>query len=222
MFILKRQDVEISSIQHPKRDQKVPILSYQGQTFRLIQVFNAGQEEEARSFWRDLTDNQGKACVLLEEPERYSIWGKVRLEQLGIELPAQEGGAVSAVFTQACLLMLQAMYIDIEDLMGTKQAASFERDLTNIFQQWQFPQTDSPTAIKQLLTVNPINSLHTPTWQESLLNVLLQELHRLGKAYFGKSAFVGRILDALQDLPQGERSRFLEWLNHSPTGKLWS
>lgn len=222
MFILKRQDVEISSIQHPKRDQKVPILSYQGQTFRLIQVFSAGQEEEARSFWRDLTDNQGKACVLLEEPERYSVWGKVRLDQLGIELPAQEEGAVSAVFTQACLLMLQAMYIDIEDLMGTKQAASFERDLTNIFQQWRFPQTESPTAVKQLLSVNPLNSLHTPTWQESLLNVLLQELHRLGKAYFGKSAFVDRILDALQDLPQGERSRFLEWLNHSPTGKLWS
>ncbi|GAP95940.1 Npun_F0813 family protein [Leptolyngbya sp. NIES-2104] len=222
MFILKRQDVEISSIQHPKRDQKVPILSYQGQTFRLIQVFSAGQEEDARSFWRDLTDNQGKACVLLEEPERYSVWGKVRLDQLGIELPAQEGGAVSAVFTQACLLMLQAMYIDIEDLMGTKQATSFERDLANVLQQWRFPQTESPTAIKQLLTVNPLNSLHTPTWQESLLNVLLQELHRLGKAYFGKSAFVDRILDALQDLPQGERSRFLEWLNHSPTGKLWS
>jgi len=222
MFILKRQDVEISSIQHPKRDQKVPILSYQGQTFRLIQVFGAGQEEEARSFWRDLTDNQGKACVLLEEPERYSIWGKVRLDQLGNDSIAQDEGAVSAVFTQACLLMLQAMYIDIEDLMGTKQADSFERDLTNVFQQWRFPQTNSPAAVKQLLSVNPLNSLQTPTWQESLLNVLLQELHRLGKAYFGKSSFAERILDALQDLPQGERSRFLEWLNHSPTGKLWS
>ncbi|MBW4526379.1 MAG: hypothetical protein KME18_14475 [Phormidium tanganyikae FI6-MK23] len=222
MFILKRQDVEISSIQHPKRDQKVPILSYQGQTFRLIQVFSAGQEEEARSFWRDLTDNQGKACVLLEEPERYSIWGKVRLDQLGSDAAGQEGGTVSAVFTQACLLMLQAMYIDIEDLMGTKQAASFERDLAGVFQQWRFPQTDSPTAVKQLLTVNPLNSLQTPTWQESLLNVLLQELHRLGKAYFGKSSFADRTLDALQDLPQGERNRFLEWLNRSPTGKLWS
>ncbi|MBD2079536.1 Npun_F0813 family protein [Leptolyngbya sp. FACHB-17] len=223
MFILKRQDVEISSIQHPKRDQKVPILSYQGQSFRLIQVFGSGQEEEARSFWRDLTDNQGKACVLLEEPERCSVWGKVRLEQLSQDAAVPNGGGtVTAVFTQACLLMLQAMYIDVEDLMGTKQAASFERDLISIFQQWRFPQTDSPAAVKQLLTINPLNSLQTPAWQENLLNVLLQELYRLGKAYFGKSAFADRVLDALQDLPQGERTRFLEWLNHSPTGKLWS
>lgn len=85
MFILKRQDVEISSIQHPQKDQQVPILQYQGQTFRLISVFSAAQEEEARAFWRDLTDNRGKACVLLEEPERYSVWGKVRLEQLQSE-----------------------------------------------------------------------------------------------------------------------------------------
>ncbi len=55
MFILKRQDVEISSIQHPKRDQPMPVLHYQGQTFRLISVFKASQEEEARALWRELT-----------------------------------------------------------------------------------------------------------------------------------------------------------------------
>ncbi|MEM8602912.1 MAG: hypothetical protein AAGF24_03625, partial [Cyanobacteria bacterium P01_H01_bin.121] len=78
MFILKRQDVEISNLQHPKRDQRIPILCYQGHTFRLINVFGASQAEEARSLWRDLTDNQGKACVLLEEPDRYSVWGRIK------------------------------------------------------------------------------------------------------------------------------------------------
>lgn len=218
MFILKRQDVELSSIQHPKRDQKVPILSYQGQTFRLINVFSAAQEEEARSFWRDLTDNQGKACVLLEEPERYSVWGKVRLDQLGQE---PTGGATSTAFTQACLMMLQAMYIDIEDLMGTKQAIAFEKDLERVFGQWKFPQADSPSAIKQLLSADPLNSLQIPVWTENLLNVLLQELHRLGKSYFGKSSFAQRILDTLQDLPAVDRANFLDWLKRSSVGKLW-
>jgi hypothetical protein len=95
MFILKRQDVEITTIQHPKTDQQIPILSYQGQTFRLLNVFSAAQEDDARSLWRDLTDNRGKACVLLEEPERFSIWGKVRLEQFGYGLGSHRRGEAS-------------------------------------------------------------------------------------------------------------------------------
>jgi hypothetical protein len=29
-----------------------------------------------------LTDNKGKACILLEELDRYTLWGKIRPEQL--------------------------------------------------------------------------------------------------------------------------------------------
>ena len=79
MFILSPQDVQISTIQHPKRNQAVSILSYQGQSFRLISVFSAQQEAEAKACWRELTDNKGKTCVLLAEAARYSVWGKVRL-----------------------------------------------------------------------------------------------------------------------------------------------
>lgn len=222
MFILKRQDVEISSIPHPKRDQKIPILTYQGLTFRLISVFHANQEEEARAFWRDLTDNQGKSCVLLEEPERYSIWGKVRLDQLANEVNLEQGTeSTTPMFTQACLLMLQAMYIDIEDLMGAKQATTFQKDITEIFRQGRFPKTESPEAIKQLLTVDPLSSLQTPPWQEAHLSALLRELHRIGKTYFGKSPFTERTLDALQDLPSVERTRFMTWLSRSSIGSLW-
>lgn len=222
MFILKRQDVEISSVQHPKRDQQIPILSYQGQTFRLISVFNASQEEEAKAFWRDLTDNQGKACVLLEEPERYSVWGKIRLEQLAQEADAGGGGAsVATGHVKASLLMLQALYIDIEDLLGNRQAGLFQKDLSEVFKQWHFPQAESPDAVKYLLTMDPLAAAHMPPWQEHHLNTLLQELHRLGKAYFGNNTFVERAIDALQDLPDGERTQFEGWLNRSPLGKLW-
>lgn len=218
MFILKRQDVEISSIQHPKRDQQIPILHYQGQTFRLISVFKANQEEEAKAFWRDLTDNRGKACVLLEEPERYSVWGKVRLEQLTSDTAEN---VKTIPFTQACLLLLQAVYIDIEDLLGSRQAGLFQKELTDIFLQWRFPQADSPDAVKYLLTVDPLNAVQIPPWEEHHLITLLQELHRLGKQYFGNASFVSRAIDALEDMPAAERTQFLHWLNQSPLGKLW-
>ncbi|MEM1241426.1 MAG: hypothetical protein AAGI45_16435, partial [Cyanobacteria bacterium P01_H01_bin.26] len=120
MFILKRQDVEIGSFQHPSKEQKIPILLYQGQTFRLLSVFNAAQEEEARIFWRDLTDNRGKACVLLEEPERFSVWGKIQLDQSSGEkaAPKASTNGSDSIFIKSGLLIIQTMYADIADLMG--------------------------------------------------------------------------------------------------------
>lgn len=222
MFILKRQDVEITSIQHPKRDQQIPILNYQGQSFRLISVFNAKQADEARAFWRDLTDNRGKACVLLEEPDRYSVWGKVRLDQLTSDDHGDGGGEAKApYFVQACLLILQAVYFDVEDLLGTKQAKSFQKDILDVFREWKFPQADSPDAVQNLLTGDPLQGLQIPSWQEHHLNTLLQELHRLGKDYFGNTSFAEGVPEILQDMPGNDRTHFLEWLNQSPLGKLW-
>ncbi len=223
MFILKRQDVEIYSVQHPKKDQQVPILQYQGQTFRLISMFNAAQEEEARAFWRDLTDNRGKACVLLEEPDRYSVWGKIRLEQLNTESSEapQETGEVPVFCIQACLLLLQAVYMDIEDLLGTRQVSTFRKELLNLFQQHRFVQGDENTAMTSLLETDPLALVQMPPWRERHLNLLLLELYRLGKHHFGNANFVERAMTALQDMPLKERGLFLGWLKKTAAGQLW-
>ncbi|MEC4982730.1 MAG: hypothetical protein SAJ37_17865 [Oscillatoria sp. PMC 1068.18] len=219
MFILKRQDVEITSIKHPKRDQQIPILNYQGQTFRLISVFAADRAEEARAFWRDLTDNQGKFCVLLEETDRYSIWGRVNLDKLGEEA----GGADFKIVpvTQASILLLQTVYFDVEDLLGNRQAKLFEKDITKVFQVWNFPLTDTPQAINELLTADPLSSLNLPPWEEHHLITLLQELYRIGKEYFGNDNFASGIEEILQDMQPTEQKQFRKWLNQTPLGKLW-
>ncbi|MDB9374395.1 Npun_F0813 family protein [Nodularia sphaerocarpa] len=218
MFILKRQDVEISSIQHPKRDQPVPILNYQGQTFRLISVFKASQEEEARALWRELTDNRGKACVLLEEPDRFSVWGKVRLDQIDNDTGSH---SQREIYVQGSLLLLQAVYLDIEELLGTRQAALFEKDITDVLQKQQFPETSSLEAVKHWITTDPLDSAKLPPWQENHLMSLLQELHKLGKTYFGNTNFAHQVPDTLQDMPEAERSLFISWLNQSSLSKLW-
>ncbi len=219
MFILKRQDVEISGIPHPKTGQQIPILNYQGQVFRLISVFNAKQEEEARAFWRDLTDNRGKACVLLEEPDRFSVWGKIRAEQLAEESSAS--GEAAPCYTQASILLLQEVYYTIEDLLGNRQALAFQKEIAKVLQQWKFPQADSEQAVSELLELDPLQGDRIPPWQEHHLNTLLQELHRLGREFFGNSSFVERVTESLQDMPDKERNQFISWLNQSPLGKLW-
>lgn len=220
MFILKRTDVEITTVQHPNRDQQIPVLNYQGQTFRLMKMFGPQQAEDARAFWRDLTDNKGKACVLLEEPDRYSVWGKVRLDQILGESHGETDTKLP-VLTQACLLLLQAVYFDIEDLLGSKQAVSFQKDLIKIFQNSKFPQTDNSEAVQTLLTVNPLESLKIPSWQENHLSTLLQELYKLGKSYFGNTSFAEGIQEVLQDMSSDDRQQFVSWLNQSSLNKLW-
>ncbi|BAZ39822.1 hypothetical protein NIES4101_57790 [Calothrix sp. NIES-4101] len=218
MFILKRQDVEISSIQHPKRDQQVPILYYQGQTFRLISVFKASQEEEAKALWRELTDNRGKACVLLEEADRYSVWGKIRAEQISSDT---DNHGRMRILIQASILLLQSVHIDIEEMLGSKQATLFQKDISEVCRQKQFPQVSSPDAVKYLLSIDPLQALQLPPWQEDRVITFLQELHRLGKAYFGNTHFADPVVDRLQDMPEGDRSFFMGWLGQSPISKLW-
>jgi hypothetical protein len=224
MFILKRQDVDIRTVQHPKKDQRIPILSYQGQTFRLLSVFGAAQEDDARALWRDLTDNRGKACVLLEEPERYSIWGKIRLEQLGLSSRRTGGrrAAGNEVYVKGCLLLLQVLYIDVEDLLGVKQARQFETDISQVFREWRFPQTNTPQEINTWLTVDPFALVQFPEWQEHHLHRLLEATHRIGKDYFGNANFTERAMEGLEDLTKEEQSLFMSWLQKSPPGKLWT
>ncbi|NES99495.1 MAG: hypothetical protein F6K61_02785 [Sphaerospermopsis sp. SIO1G1] len=218
MFILKRQDVEISTVQHPTRDQQVPILHYQEQTFRLVSVFKSNQEVEAKALWRSLTDNRGKACVLLEEPERFSVWGKIRLEQLGSETGSHSS---TEILILASILLLQAVYMDIEDLLGNRQAKLFEKDIAKVLQQKQFPQVSSPEAVKSLLTVEPAQMPKLPTWQETHVIILLEELHGLGKIYFGDTNFAHQLEDRLLDMEDDELLVFMGWLNQSPLSKLW-
>ena len=218
MFILKRQDVEISTIQHPTQDQQVPILYYQDQTFRLISVFKSSQEVEAKALWRSLTDNRGKACVLLEEPERYSVWGKIRLEQLDSDTGSHSN---IEILTLASIFLLQAVYMDIEDLLGNRQAKLFAKDITGLLQQKQFPQVSSPDAAKSLLTVEPSQMPKLPSWQETHVIILLEELHKLGKMYFGDTNFAHQSEDMLSEMEEDEVLVFIGWLNQSPLGKLW-
>ncbi|MGF1566695.1 MAG: Npun_F0813 family protein [Nodosilinea sp.] len=224
MFILKRQDVDIRTVPHPKKDQQIPILSYQGQTFRLLSVFTAAQEDDARALWRELTDNRGKACVLLEEPDRFSIWGKIRLNQPVSEAsPADAAGLVAnPLHVKACLLVIQVLYMDVEDLLGSKQAKQFEADLSQVFAQWQFPQTGASQSASRLLTVDPLAMAQLPPWQDHHLHRLLEEAHRMGKNYFGNANFADRALESLEDLSPAEQSQFRSWLQQSPAGKLWA
>ena len=217
MFILKRQDVEIVNVQNPQnKDQQIPILQYQGQSFRLLNMFGDNRNE-ALALWRDLTDNKGKACVLLEEPQRFSVWGRVKIDQM--HSAPTDSSSEGAYLVQGCLLMLQAVYIEVEDMLGTRQAGSFKQDLLKFMQQGKFAQSTTMAALESVLSINPLDPVQVPNWDESKLQLILGELHKLASSYLGNSSFVDSALEALNDLP--EAVSVTAWLKKTPKGKLW-
>ncbi|MEI6428614.1 MAG: Npun_F0813 family protein [Pseudanabaena sp. ELA607] len=216
MFILKRQDVEIINVQNPQNpDQQVPILKYQGQTFRLLNMFGDNRDE-ALALWRDLTDNKGKACVLLEEPQRFSVWGRVKFDQMPV---ASAGGGDGAIVCGG-VLMLQTIYAEVEDFLGNRQAGSFKQDLVQIMQKGALGH-GTPEAINALLTDDPLSSMQLPPWDENKVQFLLGELHTLASSYFGGTGFVANAVDVLNDMSGADQAKFIGWLKSTPKGKLW-
>lgn len=210
MFLLTPEDVEITSVQHPKRPKKVPILSYGERTFRLLSVYGTHQDKEAHAAWRDLADNQGKACVLLEEKHRFSLWRHVRIDK-GLLNPV-----MPAAYSKACVLLIQAMYGDVEQLLGQKQAKKFGAAI----EMNAATQIMTAGGFGAVLRINPLMET-LPPWEESDLSAVLLELHRLGCKFFGRTKFVPRTLAALDVLPSDDKAVFLTWLQLSLLGNLW-
>ncbi len=210
MFVLTPNDIEISSVQHPKRPKKVPVLSYQGRTFCLLSVFRAQQRQEAQAALRDLIDNEGRICVLLEEPHRFSLWRHVRIDKelLNPVLPV--------AYVKSCLLLIQAMYGDVEQILGQKQARAFGAALSISAQK----PLQTIGGLEGALRLNPLIE-QVPTWGEDDLCMILLMLHRLGAQFFGRSHFAPRTLSALDILPGDDKAVFLTWLQLSLLGNLW-
>ena len=168
------------------------------------------QSEEAHKAWRELTDNQGKASVLLEEAHRYSVWVLVNIDKKLLE------ATTPIAYSKACVLMIQSMYGDVEQLLGANQAKKFGAALDVNVQK----QVREVGGLGVLLRVNPLVEA-PPTWEEDDLCALLLAMHRLGCKFFGRSKFVRRTLGALNALPSDDKAMFMSWLRMSLLAELW-
>lgn len=217
MFILQRQDVEIASMQHPSQNQKVPVLRYGGQSFRLLKTFDSTLADEALALWRDLVDQRGKVCILLQEPSRHSVWGLFRPE----ETTADSKPSRSVFPVEAGLQVILSTHLDIEDCLGSRQAKSFVQDMSKVLQQKQVPKMDEPNSMENLLARDPGLMRSVNAWRDRHWDIVLGELHALAKKYLGNTGFVARAMDAVLELPEAERVPFLSWVKQSSVKQLW-
>lgn len=211
MFLLSPEDVEIIGVQHPKSAKRVPVLCYVDQTFRLVSVFSIDQQTAAQASWRDLTENQSKVCVLLEETFRYSVWSQVQIDQGWLTPTAPDA------YIKACIVLVQFLYNQTQTL-DSRQAESLRVGLqVNTARQMQ-----TAGGLETLLQLNTENgAIALPRWEEEDLSSLLLEMHRLGCKFFGRRKFIRPAIAALDTLPNNDKTLFLAWLKLSLLGNLW-
>jgi hypothetical protein len=277
MFILNRQDVDIVNIPHPQKEGlQLPVLVYQRQTFGLLTMFGENREE-ALVYWRDLVDNKGKVCVLLEEPEikRYSVWGKFslgkeinitkppeplapkqipseplapkqipseslapkqvpleparrrteptipKLPEIDVGKTTQIGVNVEHIVTKACLLILQAIYLEVNDIFGRNQGNLFKLDITKLLKKERFPQIDTIESLERLLCIQNLMDSPTPTWNDNHLQLFLNNLYKIAQSHFGSTAFLEASKNTIAELPPDTRKIFQTWLTKMPNGQIW-
>ena len=210
MFLLTPEDIKITSVQHPKKNKNVPILSYDDKTFRLLRVFSADREADAHAAWRELTKTEDKLYVLLEERFRYSLWQQVQIN-LGLLQPM-----APAAYTKACVVMIQSLCSDAGRLLGDQQAKKFGAAIeVNLAKQLA-----ATGGLSGVLRLDPLVDV-MPRWAEDDLSGLLLVLHRLGSKFFGRSNFVARTLARLDNLAPNDKAVFLNWLGISLLSHLW-
>lgn len=211
ILVLKRQDVEISRVQNPDDGRLLMILRYQGQAFRLMSQFSAGQKDRAKMLCEGLVESRGQRCVLLEQGSRCSVWLETISEQRSEQVTATVSAATTSVLslTQICLLIIQTIADDIEDLMGASQKRAFQEDMTKVFKECLLPGANTPETINYLLTIDPLATTNLPIWEQKNLEKLFPRLARVGKKYFGNTTFVERAIDAFKELPIYSNPQFM-------------
>lgn len=209
MFLLTPQDVEIIN-----SGKSSAILSYRSNRYRLARLFG-DQRQSALVFARELIDQPEALCILLEEPHSYSVWSvdHSNVAPISLEEAIVQGGV--------CLL--QQVNQRLAQELNPKRLANWHQELQKSLQKSRLPQVGSPGAIARLANLDP-QADALPAWDDSHVQRLLAEVHRLVFSYLGNAKaelLINQAVEALTVLPAAVTEQFRQWLNTTPKGKLW-
>jgi hypothetical protein len=207
MLTLRRQDVQLIWSRNLETGKPILMIRYQESSFRFLRVFS--QKQLAISFCQNLNKTQARQCILLDEGIKYTVWLEILTKQIASNSQIKQ--KESAV-TRAGLLIFQSFAREIEMVLGIKQAKAFRKDLVKALRRQNIPSIESPEAVNILLTLEPMTAKQLPPWKENHVDILLRELCRLGKRYFGNTTFIDRLFENLKKSDIPERVQLLELL----------
>lgn len=203
-------------------------LSYQSQSYDFVQAFGSHQRERAEQKLQQLrmvARSGTDPYLLVREVGYYSLWvldlslnvfskgagfpptdGNDRSQ---CESPPQEGyqHQIDLELQQASIWLFQELWLQWQDLLGTKQLQLFADSLLAVN-----PQLKSWVDLDRLLNLDPLGIDKLESWSELDLIGFDRQLYQFTQKKLGQQFGTKLTIEIIQLMPDSLRSRLLKIL----------
>ena len=222
MSIIDSQLVKIEISTLPDHHQSRLRLSYQGQSYDLLQAFATHKLERAEQLQRSrlLLDNGTTArndpspnrYLLVREVDYYSLWelASASLDPvvIGGDSPADNERSLGLELQQASIWLFQELWLQWQDLLGERQLKVFAKELLS-----GTPQLQTWVDLDRLLMLDPLDSVRLGSWSELDFSAFDRQLYQLTQQKLGHQFGTKLTIDIIEAMPDSCRSILLHVLD---------
>jgi hypothetical protein len=206
--------IEIANL--PNRGTPGLRLTYQGQTYDLLQAFSTHKLEAAQHQWQHLMSldrNSDPGAIdrylLVGEVGYYSLWALDRFySQPLVAAPQIDRHSQPRLeVQQASLWLFQELWFQWQDLLGARQLTVFAEDLVSLM-----PQIESQADLDRLLELDPLATSRLVGWTELDFRTFDRQLYHLTQKKLGHQFGTKIAIEIIESMPEFLRSILVEML----------
>lgn len=203
---LESVNIEIAAI--PDRQLAGLRLTYQDRTYDLIRIFGDRQLDLAQQQFQDLSLKQNAAgmlatpdkYLLVREVGYYSLWALANAHQQPIVLGranlVERRAETSLELQQASMWLLQEIWLQWQELLGTRQLQIFSENLIAIA-----PQLQSRTDLDRLLAMSPMTPIALKAWESADLIAFDRHIYQLAQQKLGRQFGTELTIEIVRSMP---------------------
>ncbi len=192
-------------------------LSYQSRSYDLVQAFGSHQRERAEQKLQQLSmvaRSGVERYLLVKEVGYYSLWeldislnSSDRNDRSQCESPplSQCQHQIDLELQQASIWLFQELWLQWQDLLGTRQLQVFADSLLAAN-----PQLGSWVDLDRLLNLDPLGIDKLESWSELDLIGFDRQLYQLTQKKLGQQFGTKLMIEIIQLMPDSLRLRLLE------------
>jgi hypothetical protein len=217
MSIIDSQLVNIEIVTLPHQGRSRLMLTYQSQKYDLLQAFSTHKLEAAQQQWQRLmslnntTENLAEIdrYLLLREIGYYSLWALDRSLSISSgSLPQPDGRhPLKLELQQASLWLFQELWLQWQDLLGTRQLQVFAENLVA-----QTPPLQSRADLDRLLGLNPLATAKLAGWTDLDFNTFARQVYHLTQQKLGQQFGTKIASEIMQSMPELLQSTLVDTL----------